>query len=196
MKQLFGAHILETSLNLPEEERLTIISHILEKEKFCDVPKTWLCDLTTSYQIDSKLHESEDFSLLTLLIDNIAKQYAEYINFDFNLYTISMNSMWFNVYRKNQSQEKHDHGRAFLSCAFILEAPENCADFVFYNPLPEGLIGYPVCKENNLLLHSVKAETNKLLIFPGWLEHGVRLNTTTEPRISVSANWSIQPKQR
>ena len=191
MKNLFGIPVLESILDFPEEERLNLISFMTEKEELCATPKTWLCDLITSYASNPNLHYFEEFSFLKILLQEKAREYADFVKFDFSRHDLNLENMWFNIYRKGHSQEKHDHGRSFLSCAYIMEAPENCADFVFYNPTPDGLISYPSYEETNLLIYPVKAETNKLIMFPGWLEHGVRLNKTNEPRISISANWGI-----
>lgn len=192
MKNIFGVPIYENIITLPDHEHNRIKNHILVNEKYCKKPDIWLCDLVTSYQVRTDLFAEDDFEFLASVLNTHANQFATEIDFDNKNYEIFMTSMWFNTYRKNQSQEKHDHGKSFLSCAFILDAPEGASDFMMYNPLKEGLLGYPTNKENNLLLKRIKAEKGKLIIFPGWLDHGVMLNQTNEPRISISCNWSIR----
>ena len=42
--------------------------------------------------------------------------------------------------------------------------------------------------EHNSTLWKISAKTNKLIIFPSWLEHGVEPNMSNEDRISLSFN--------
>ena len=37
----------------------------------------------------------------------------------------------------------------------------------------------------------LKVETGDLVLFPGWLEHGVDANLLDEPRINVAFNFGI-----
>ena len=40
----------------------------------------------------------------------------------------------------------------------------------------------------------IPAKQGGLLLFPGWLEHGVKLNNTKAPRITFSCNWFYDEK--
>ena len=194
MNKLFGVPIFKSVITFPDEERKKLTDYILKIEDYCEAPNDWLCDLKTSFKVNSKLHLLNNFQFISTMLNSYAEQYAKDINFDYYNYTIYMSRMWFNVYRKNHSQEKHDHGRSFLSSTFMLQIPKGASNFVFYNPLHEGLISYPVIEDNELIMSNIESKQNKLLIFPGWLEHGVKLNNTVEPRITISANWQIQPR--
>ena len=195
MIKLFGVPVLETSVLLTETEKNDIIWYILKNEPFCSKPKAWTCDLSTSHNSDPALFDIGIFQPLAKSIHKYAIQYAKDIQFSFDNHGLIMSSMWFNVYREKQGQEKHDHGRSFISCTYIVDAPEGSSDFMCYNPLKEGLVGYPTSVDNNLLLKPFKSQTGKLIIFPGWLEHGVQLNNTKSPRISISCNWNIIDKK-
>ena len=40
-------------------------------------------------------------------------------------------------------------------------------------------------------VHKLKIETGDLVLFPGWLEHGVDANLTDKPRINIAFNFGI-----
>ena len=192
MYRIFGTPIYEDRILLHPDEYDELVNEVTFFET--SAPKDWLCNVNTSFEFHTKLHNLPEFMMLASMINDRAMEFAKSINFQFSKFNLKMKDMWFNSYTENQSQEKHSHGRNFLSCSYMLTAPQGCADLVFFNPMHEGLVSYPTESEIGLNLYTVKSETGKLVIFPGWLEHGVKLNNTKEPRITFSCNWFYDEK--
>lgn len=100
---------------------------------------------------------------------------------------------WMNRYNYGQHQEVHAHsnGSNVISCAYMLEKPENSGDFVFY-------------KSSNDFFQKVNLQTeiygNKyvpemtegsIVLFPSSLDHYVTYNQTQATRVTISANFAI-----
>ena len=189
MYRIFGCPIYEEILHLSDNEEHAIKNEI-NKIGFRS-PKDWLCSVDTTFENDNQLHLSPVFSSLASKLNDHAINFARNLNFKLSSFKLKIHDMWCNRYTKYQSQEKHSHGRHFLSCAYFFSAPENSAPLIFFNPTHEAIINFPTEHDINLHAFSVTPEKGKILIFPGWLEHGVKLNKTEEPRITFSCNWNI-----
>ena len=198
MYNIFSCPIYIKEIILPEEEIIELKNDIesLNLKK----PKTWLADINTSFDDHDRLHLDPSFGLLASCLNEHAITFAKELNFKFSEFNIEMAYMWANVYEKNQSQEKHSHGTSFISCSYMLDAPEDTSTFVFFNPLHEGLVSYPIENDelssglNGKNMVEIKSKTGKLIMFPGWLEHGVRANPVDHKRITFSSNWHIVNK--
>tara|TARA_B000000532_G_scaffold14443_1_gene10375 strand:- start:1493 stop:2071 length:579 start_codon:yes stop_codon:yes gene_type:complete len=190
MYRIFGCPIYEDVIRLTNEEESSIREEINSIDK--SSPRDWLCHVDTSFDSDNQLHLSPVFSSLASKLNDHAINFARNLNFKFSQYTLQMHDLWCNFYTKYQSQEKHSHGRHFLSCAYFFSAPENSAPLIFFNPTHEAIVNFPTEHEMALHIFPVKPEKGKVIIFPSWLEHGVKLNKTIEPRITFSCNWDIK----
>ena len=53
---------------------------------------------------------------------------------------------------------------------------------------------YDLHNENNKYYYNIgpeKSQAGDALFFPSWLEHGVAINSTDNPRISISCNFQV-----
>ena len=84
------------------------------------------------------------------------------------------NEFWFNAASKGESTDTHNHiNKAAVSGVFYLQAPQNSANLFFKEDKEE---------------MEVKAETNKLILFPAELDHYVPENKSNKKRISIAFN--------
>jgi len=109
-------------------------------------------------------------------------------------------SVWVNINKKNNYNLTHNHGFAFLSGVYYVDADHDTGDISFTNPNPkleqvylyanEKVNSHVVDQYNQFNSHTwdIRPETGKLLIFPGYLDHYVHANKTDKNRISVSFN--------
>jgi uncharacterized protein (TIGR02466 family) len=106
-------------------------------------------------------------------------------------------SHWYNINPPNTYNMRHLHPKSMLSGTFYVQVPEgDCGSMTLYrdnlfmgylpdevvetwNPVTSGTVTIPPVK-------------GMLLIFPGWLEHDVSANFTSEDRISFSFNTEIR----
>lgn len=113
-------------------------------------------------------------------------------------YAIRSNEVWANVYEQHGYQEIHDHAfpnRAF-SCAYMLSLPDtDSGQLVFENT------AFPVIQSSgiNRIFNAFNCEKfipqleeGTLVMFPSWIKHYVLPNNSINPRITISANFSVE----
>ena len=84
-----------------------------------------------------------------------------------------------------QYAHTHDHGAADLSGVYYFKTNGNDGDLYFDSPVAQLKSSFVFNKSSRVFY---KPKIGKLILFPGWLSHGVFQNTTTENRVSVSFN--------
>jgi uncharacterized protein (TIGR02466 family) len=107
-----------------------------------------------------------------------------------------LENIWINVNRRFHTNSVHIHDNSFISGAFYLNARPGQGNIVFYKNYSQDYsiasaakIGRYTQINNSAITFT--PETGKLIMFPGWLPHGVEHNDTDEDRISISFNTKI-----
>lgn len=107
-----------------------------------------------------------------------------------------LENIWININRKFNTNSVHIHDNSFISGAFYLKAMPGQGNIVFYKNYSQD---YPIASAAKIQQYTqinnsaitFTPETAKLIMFPGWLPHGVEHNDTDEDRISISFNTKI-----
>ena len=110
--------------------------------------------------------------------------------------TLAISNMWFIINNYKDHNTQHTHPGAYLSGAFYSKAGENCGNLVFKDPNPrlESYWWSDYFKHTTNFyspIRNFKPQTNRIIIFPAWLEHYVRPNETKEDRIAWSFNLQL-----
>ena len=109
--------------------------------------------------------------------------YCNEINFTPTDYYIKS---WFSLFKKNNYAHVHDHSGSDISGVFYYKTNGNDGDLVFYNNNPWFKMSRCYVNYDQSWTH--KPVVGKLLLFPSWLQHGVKTNETDDTRISFSFN--------
>ena len=94
---------------------------------------------------------------------------------------------WLTHTVKGEYARLHQHGTTDISGVYYLQAnPETDGNLYFQS-------GEPIRFSKSLYRmipnqFDIPAETNKMVLFPGWLWHGTRMSQGEKPRISLSFN--------
>lgn len=91
---------------------------------------------------------------------------------------------WVSLFNTDDYGHIHDHGNADISGVYYFQTNTQDGDIVFYNPTVQ--VDMSTCFKSNNWKHS--PTVGKLLLFPGYLKHGIERNQTTSTRISISFN--------
>lgn len=118
-------------------------------------------------------------------------EYCNSIGFN-SEYTID--EAWFALYKNGNYGPLHDHGIADMSGVYYLQTNGNDGDFYMDCAVPQ--MGCTTVYEELATYRTYKPEEGKLIIFPGWVKHGVRMNTTNHVRISLSFNIIFNRRNR
>ena len=99
-------------------------------------------------------------------------------------------SSWLTCMRKGNYAHIHDHGDCHVSGVYYIKRQPNDGDIFFTSPNP--------CASSNPLTSSSARMIAKevpegvIMLWPGFLPHGVETCNNTEDRISLSFNINIQ----
>ena len=98
----------------------------------------------------------------------------------------TVRTSWFSLFQKGNYAHIHKHGFSDISGVYYYRTNGSDGDIFFETPVTE--TGCSKFWMNHSLTFSIPPEKGLILIFPGWLSHGVRTNTTDNQRISLSFN--------
>lgn len=144
-------------------------------------------DAVSTVSIDSSLqpHTWEELSdFQNWLGERIANIRREY---EFNFTYSEVTKSWFNRHYEGGVTIEHNHNYSTFVVASYIKLPLNSGFIEFKDPLEYHKSNWPIYPEESLY-KSVPAETNDVLIFPGWIKHRVQPNLTNEERIVMTFN--------
>ena len=131
-------------------------------------------------------------------IDDHIQQYCDEMNMDrtfletFEKPDYKMLS-WFSKFEKGNYAHIHDHGDADISGVYYYKTNNVDGDLFFISPNPHLDTSHSYQRYGEPWVH--KPQEGKILLFPGWLKHGVRTNSTDSTRISLSFNIYFNHKR-
>ena len=167
---------------------------ILEKEKI--EPARFLSNIK-GWQSSEDLNRDARFSELMLYVSQSFKLIFEHNNYKDGLKLI-ITDMWANVNREKDFNKMHLHGNSDWSFVYYVRVPENSGVLRFADPrIRRGMSPNEDFLKNldNPSQHGeylITSGEGKLVIFPAWLEHWVEPNFSSDPRISISGNMSLE----
>ncbi len=95
------------------------------------------------------------------------------------------------VERHSFGQYDHGHGDAIVAGTYYFQTNGEDGNISFGNPSPIVFTGGTPFGH---LSHEVEPKVGRLLLFPGWLIHKVKINNTDSTRISLSFNFHLTSK--
>jgi len=130
--------------------------------------------------------------LTNLIFNNLHYVSKKYFKLNKSLI---ISSIWFNINRNKDYNDKHTHPNSLLSGVFYSKIPPDSGDIKFFNSEEAGIFfaNMDVTEYNqyNSSSYILKPEVSFLHIFPSFLNHCVTPNLSNEERISFSFNANI-----
>lgn len=124
---------------------------------------------------------------------NIYKNLIGYENFN-----IFCSSSWFNIYKKHDYQEKHNHigvERNSISAVYFYKTIKDKSNLVFHSHEPESV--EPCFEKNNKYTWKsfiVEPKEGMLVMFKSHVIHNVLQKNTEDKRISFAYNFKLLTK--
>lgn len=194
MNSIYGIPILVKQM--PQHKKIASdLTDYLEKDAFFSNVSTWKCNVESTFAKDNNFDIPWD-SFIESSIE-VFKEYLDYFpidkKFEIEIYA------WMNRYKQGNYQEIHNHSGngATLSCAYMLELPDDSGDFTFFqsgnefynSPLKQ------LCNENFPYNNRFTPDLNEgdIVIFPSFLDHFVTANVSNKRRSTISANLYVKP---
>jgi uncharacterized protein (TIGR02466 family) len=186
IKECFPLPIYQVELDNPKvlEDWLAVHADLKSQNKF-QFKENW----TTHRLSDPTFKES---LITTYQLDEFKKEVTKHLEIylkglDFN------NPCWWKIvacwmtsYEKNQYAHIHNHSPSDISGCYYVKSNSKDGSIFFMNPnrIMSSTLVYRTLPDRLF----VKPKPGTLLLFPGWLDHGVEPNKTDDERVSVAFN--------
>jgi len=128
-------------------------------------------------------------------VENCIRDYG----YDENECIFGIPNMWVNINGENHTNSVHIHDNAFVSGVFYVKAEPGQGPINFYKSYSQDYIVASQAPIKHYTPISASAmsfqpKVGKLIMFPGYLPHGVERNGTNSDRISISFNVKLMRK--
>ncbi|MGZ3692968.1 MAG: TIGR02466 family protein [Bdellovibrionota bacterium] len=148
----------------------------------------------TSYASANNLHRiSPTFGALEKEINLHVKKFSLSLEQDLQGEKLEMTNCWVNIMPANVYHGSHLHPLSVISGTYYVKVPRGASAIKFEDPRFTAFMGAPPKKQNasrkNKTFVEVSPAAGSLILFESWLRHEVPINTSKEPRISVSFNY-------
>ena len=135
---------------------------------------------------DVNFHEEYDLSAFVSELDVHIKRYCSEIKFPFRKYRIS--SSWIALFESGNYGHVHNHGSSDMSGTYYYQRDDDGlkdGNIFFESPVynAETSLCFRGSTSGRVM---VPATTGSILLFPGWLKHGIMTNETEHDRVSFS----------
>ena len=123
--------------------------------------------------------------LLETIIDDCLVNYTDQLGYKPKPYT---RTSWFSMYKGGEKNYAHVHNHNDADISGVYYYKTNGSDGDIYFKTPNPFLDSTKCFKSAGNPVSVSPKEGMLILFPGWLQHGVRTNITNDTKISLSFN--------
>jgi len=100
---------------------------------------------------------------------------------------------WINLFQPGAQEAMHSHDGSLLSCSYYVEAPENCGNIAFPDPIGARRSYREFTRtagDGFLTLREMTFEPKpgRIVMFESWVPHAVNCNKSDKVRISIAVN--------
>ena len=138
------------------------------------------------------------------LIEEINKR-LEYLRPVLNFredFILKVSDLWININHPYSYNARHTHPGSYISGCYYIKVPDNSGNLILKNPTQQLMYMFyhsedsifDMFDETNSISWQIVPEVNKLVMFPGWIEHEVEQNLSNEDRISIAFNTAFYDK--
>lgn len=148
----------------------------------------------TSYGSMNDLYNiSPSFFSLHELLKKEAAVFAKILQMNISADELFLSAMWINIMPKGGSHNMHFHPQSVISGTYYLQVPPGSSGLVFEDPRLPMYMANPLREKKasieNRWSYELKPKAGQLVLFEGWLRHGVPANPSSRERISISFNF-------
>jgi len=144
-----------------------------------------------NWQSNPKIHENKKYKPLVDKIFEISKIVFDDYRYVYEKFEIT--DMWSNTVKPGGTHKAHTHPNNLLSGVYYVDSES--VNIHFIDPRPQALVLVPEPKNytiENSQTWFFPSITNRIILFPSWLEHYVPQNDTKKNRISISFNIMLR----
>jgi uncharacterized protein (TIGR02466 family) len=191
--------IKKTTMNLISKNKIVTKKEVPIIEKNLNILVGDICN-GLKWSTDISIEEKLIIAALAKNIEDHALIYWKNLNYDCDFRPV-IRQLWINVLSKGSSILSHSHSTGAFESFPIGGSfyPFDNASIYFENPLEliwltqpfnAKKLTHPVFGQK--LNETINTKSKDLLIFPGWLKHGVQPNQNDDDRITIGFSMSYE----
>lgn len=149
-----------------------------------------------SYHVEADIHKkfAQETQSVVEFIESCAKEYWLENQYYQELQPFVL-QMWANSTPKGGSISSHLHGSIPFTGVLYIDASPEQGNLVLENPNDTLLMSQPINPNaQSLMEYEVEVNTGDLILFPGWMKHRVKPNTSETPRLILGFNIGSKGK--
>lgn len=173
-------------LNVVEKNSTKINDEIKKTFSYIELTRNYnwgATHLLSTSNFNNNYIDENDLNLLKESINTHVKLYCDSVKCNFNSYKMTS---WVSWYKENDYAHIHNHGHADISGVYYVQTSGKDGNIFFTSPCPAAEASK--IQNDHIECYRYIPENGLMLLFPGYLNHGVQRNTTKEDRISISFN--------
>jgi uncharacterized protein (TIGR02466 family) len=140
-------------------------------------------------QTDPILHELKSFSEFIGIVRSAVSAAFENLEIDHDGFEIT--GCWANINPTGSINSSHSHPNNYLSGVYYIQTPPKSGVIEFADPRSQAMaIAPPTKVQNKLNTNAIRLDIKpgRLVLFPAWLVHSVRVNQSEQDRVTISYN--------
>jgi len=171
--------------------REKVLQYLETEQGRRDIGVSPLESLETSYFSERSVLEDGKLLELKRAVLQSGEQFMRW--FGLSSYPLDIEKAWINVFRPGMQESEHAHEGSVLSGVYYVEAPDNCGDLVFQDPIGARRAHRAFTATNAQTKQAAQQmnyapRAGRLLFFESWLPHAVSGNKSGQRRISIAIN--------
>jgi|TARA_R100000084_G_C4626681_1_gene136131 uncharacterized protein (TIGR02466 family) len=136
------------------------------------------------------VHQDNTFLNINKFVQKQLNIYASKIGYQGR--QISCTDSWFNIYKKHNYQEYHEHFPADISAVYFLTGDKTTGNLIFKSHEPVSTFqAYHPDNRYTWTIQSIEPNPGKLVLFKSNLLHKVTQNLTNNLRITLAYNFKV-----
>lgn len=175
--------------NITEQEGLSTIQEesrkAIEASEFSMKEEWGFTHYLSNTSFIANVIEEQKMKVFSAVLHSHLKEYMDIIGFNMRPYMVTS---WFSLFQKHQYGQVHNHGNADVSGCYYVETSGNDGDLFFEDPRLAHDTNYVFGGRYMSGRRGYKPKVGQMIMFPGYLQHGIKTNVGDADRVSLSFN--------
>lgn len=129
--------------------------------------------------------KDQNMNIFSIMLNNHLKNYMDAVGFATRPYKVTS---WLSLFQKGNYGQVHNHSWADVSGCYYIEGTPDTGSIFFEDPRHVNDTSYVFAGRYMAGRRNYEPEVGKLIMFPGYLNHGIKANLTDTDRVSLAFN--------
>lgn len=160
------------------------LQSVIDKTEFVQIEHWKNTHYLSSKSFEDDIIKDNNLVYFSDELDFHIRNFCNEMKFEIRPYKVES---WISLFKNKNYGHTHSHGHVDISGVYYYQTSGDDGDLFFECPVPNMSSSF-MFFESMAQRWNHKPEVGKLLLFPGWLRHGISTNNTDNTRISISFN--------